>query len=163
MRNELIVLFTTLVMLFIQISVIPATFMKNWGLILPIIYLVALTANFPLRMILVNAFIIGVVQDNFSGGMYGFHTMVLLLLSYLTVRARESMHSEEIYIPALFTGVFLCVYDITFVAWCILIKYSVVHWIGFVWNSVISIVISIILAYPTNDLCNRIYESLTIE
>lgn len=163
MRNELIVFFTTLVMLFIQISVIPATFMKNWGLMLPLIYLVALTANFPIRTIFINAFIIGVVQDNFSGGMYGFHTIALIVLSYLTVRARESMHSEDAYIPALFTGVFLFAYELVFLIWCIALKYYVGNWVGFIMSSVASIAVSIIFAYPINELCDRLYKSLTAE
>ena len=163
MRNDIIVLFTTLVMLLIQISVIPASFMKGWGLILPLIYLVALTANFPMRTIFVNAFIIGVVQDNFSGGLYGFHTIALIVLSYFTVRARESMHSEDAYIPALFTGAFLAVYEIAFLVWCTALKYSVGNWSSFLLSAVGSIAVSVIFAYPINELCDRLYKSLTTE
>lgn len=163
MRNELIVFFTTLVVLFIQITVLPATFLKSFGLMLPIIYLIALTANFPLRTIFINAFIIGVVQDNFSGGLYGFHTIVLIVLIYVTVRARENMHSEDAYVPALFTGAFLLAYEIIFVVWSMLLKYSVANWPHFLLAAFTGIISSIIVAYPVNELCDKLYRSLTAE
>lgn len=163
MRNELIVLLTTFVVLLIQISVLPATFLKGLGIILPLVYLVALTANLPLRTVFINAFIIGVVQDNFAGGMYGFHTITLLVLSYFTVRARENMHSDDAYVPALFTGAFLCAYEIIFVIWSIALKYSVANWPQLLLGSMISIILGIILAYPVNELCAKLYQSLTAE
>ena len=98
MKRELIVLFTTLMILLIQITVWPLTVFSNSGIILPLVYIITLSMVFPLKTSLFNAFIVGAVQDNLSGGMFIFHLLTTLVLAYVIIQIREKTFRDNIYL-----------------------------------------------------------------
>ena len=158
MKRELAVLFTTILILFIQITVWPMTFFANSGIVLPLVYIITLSMVFPLKTSLFNAFIVGAVQDNLSGGMFVFHLLTTLVLSYIIIQIREKTFRDNVYLSIFLTAAFLVAYIVIYIVWSLLAGYVVYSWINILTDMLVGVFASSIVAYPLHILCKKLYQ-----
>lgn len=158
MKRELIVLFTTLMILLIQITVWPLTVFSNSGIILPLVYIITLSMVFPLKTSLFNAFIVGAVQDNLSGGMFIFHLLTTLVLAYVIIQIREKTFRDNIYLSIFLTASFLVAYNVVYLVWSLLAGYIVYSWMAILGNMFIGVLTNSLMAYPLHIFCKMLYK-----
>lgn len=154
MRRDLITLILTAVVLFVQITIIPI--FTDYNIMLPIVYLACMTIYCPFRTILINAFLIGVMQDNMSVGMYGFHLCTALLLAYIFLLVRSNIGLEGRYVPITITGAFLLVYNLIFIVWSLVLGYIIVSPLSFIVNIVAEILLGMLVSWPVAVVLRRL-------
>lgn len=154
MKRDLVTLCVTVVVMLLQMTVVPI--ITDYNIMLPLVYFAGLIIYSPFRTILINAFVIGVMQDNMSVGMYGFHIFTILFLAYLFIVIKENVGIEEGYFPFAMTAAFLTIYNIIFVIWCLVLGYVVFSWLGIITKTFVEIIVSLIFVYPFNRLAMKL-------
>ena len=158
MKRDVAVLFTTIIILLIQISIWPMTVFSKSGIVLPLVYIITLSMVFPLKTVLFNAFIVGAVQDNLSGGLFIFHLLTTLVLAYIIIQIRDKTFRENIYLSFFLTATFLFVYNIIYLLWSLATGYVVYSWLNIFVEIIFSVLASSIVAYPLHIFCKKLYK-----
>ena len=158
MKRDVAVLFTTIIILLIQISIWPMTVFSKSGIVLPLVYIITLSMVFPLKTVLFNAFIVGAVQDNLSGGLFIFHLLTTLVLAYIIIQIRDKTFRENIYLSFFLTATFLFAYNIIYLLWSLATGYIVYSWLNIFVEIIFSVLASSIVAYPLHIFCKKLYK-----
>ncbi len=154
MKRDIATLGITALVLLAQMTIVPI--ITDYHIILPLIYFVGIIIYSPFRTVLLNAFVIGVTQDNMAVGMYGFHVFTILVLAYIFTVVRDSVGMDEGYFPYIVTAAFLLIYNLVFILWSLFLGYVVFSWMSFIGATLWEIILSVLLVHPFLWIARRL-------